>query len=91
MNVQARRHGRFDRMQERQELLMPVIGFARRDDRAVQHIQGGTPRGGAMPFIIMSDALGVTETPGQQRLRPLQGLYLALFIHAQHEGLLGRR
>jgi hypothetical protein len=37
----------------------------------------------------MRHAFNVAQPHGQQGLRPLQGLNLTLFVHAQHHGVLG--
>ena len=43
-----------------------------------------------MAHIIVSDALDVSEPHGQDRLRAIQRLNLTLFIHTQHQSVVGR-
>lgn len=42
-----------------------------------------------MPHIIVRHPFRIAKSHGQQRLGPIQGLHLALFVHAQHESLVG--
>src|SRR5271157_3542809 len=46
------------------ELLMPVARFALRDDRAIQHVERGEQRGGAMAVVVVSHAFEVTSPIG---------------------------
>ncbi len=57
---------------------------------AGQHVQGREQGGSAVPLVIVSDTLDVTEAQRQQRLGALQRLHLALLIHAQHQGIVRR-
>jgi len=83
------RHG-IDRVQKLAELdgAMPAMTFS--NDLAAGHLQGGKQRGGAVTFVVVSAAFDLPRSHREQGLRSVQGLYLGLFIHAQHQGSLGR-
>ena len=90
VNVEVRRHGCFDRAQEAQELLVPVPRLAFGQHLAGEYVQRGEQGGGAVPFVVVSDALDVPEAHRQQRLRPLQCLHLAFLVDTQHQRLIRR-
>ena len=60
------------------------------DHTAGLQIQRGKQRRGPMPFVIVRAPLGLSRAHRQQGLSPVQSLNLALFIHAEHRGMLGR-
>lgn len=76
--------------QERQELLMPVAGFALGEYGASSNIQCGKQGGGAVTYVIVSDSFHVPQAHGQHRLCAIQGLDLALFVHTQDKRVVGR-
>ena len=53
MDELACRRGGFDRVEEADEFLMPVLLHATSNDAAVQHIERGKQRGGAVPDVVM--------------------------------------
>ena len=75
--------------QEAQELLMPVPGHAFPDYPPVQDIEGSKEGRGPVPFVVVGHGPAAPLLHGQPRLRALQGLDLALFIHAQDDSLVG--
>lgn len=73
MHIQVCGDGVLDVAQECQVFLMPMAWLALRDKRAVEHIQGGKQRRGAMASVIMRHAFDISEPHRQQGLCPLQG------------------
>ncbi len=73
--------------QEAQPFLMPMARQARGDDRALRDMQGGKEGGGAMPLVIVRHRAAAPRLQGQARLRAIQGLDLAFFIHAEDHGM----
>lgn len=60
------------------------------DDRAVEHVERGKQRSGAVPIVVVGHALDVAQPHRQHRLGALQCLHLALLVHAQHQRLVRR-
>lgn len=90
MNVQLDRHGLVDLAQERQEFLMPMTRLATREHGAVEHVQGREQRGRTVALVVVRDALDVTKSHGQHRLRALQRLALALLVDTDDLRLVRR-
>jgi hypothetical protein len=76
-------------LQKTHKLLMTVTRHAVAQHLAAQAIQRGQQRRGSEARIIVGLALGKSRTPGQNRLRTIQGLDPALLIDAQHPGFFG--
>ena len=72
------------------EFLVPMPFFALGDDIAVGDVQSGEQGCGAVAKIIVGVAFQVTEPHGKRGLCTLQGLALALLVHAQDQGVCGR-
>ncbi len=83
-------HSPFDFLQKRQIFLVPVARLAGSQHRPVEHIQCGEQRGRAVTLVVVGDALDVAQAHGQHRLGSLQGLALALLVHAEDQGVVGR-
>lgn len=79
-----------DLPQEAEVLLVAMTTLAVTDHRAGGQIQRRKQGGGAMTNIVMGHALDIAEAHRQQRLGALQGLDLALFVHAQDHGFVRR-
>ena len=75
---------------ECQPFLVTMAWQARGDDRALRDMQGGKEGGGAMPLVIVRHRAAAPRLQGQARLRAIQGLDLAFFIHAEDDGMFGR-
>ncbi len=88
MHLDVGGDGGIDPGQKLQELLMPMATMAVAERLAGGHIQRGEQRSDAMPFVVMGLAGRHAWRQGQNRLRAVQSLYLALFIHAQHHRVL---
>ena len=66
---------------------MPVALHIAADHRAVEDIQGGKQRGGAMALVIMGHRAGAALLQRKPRLRPpVQCLNLALLVDGQDNG-----
>jgi hypothetical protein len=79
-----------DRAQELEELLVAVARKALADDLPAQHVQRGKQRRGAVALVVVGHRPGAALLHRQRRLRAIKRLDLALFVHTQHHGLLGR-
>ncbi len=90
MQVQILWHGLLDGAQKTQEFLMAMPRLALRDDVAGEDIKGCKQRGRAVPDIVVGQAFDVPQAKRQHRLSALQRLHLALFVYAQHHGVVGR-
>ena len=55
------------------------------DDGAIEHVEGGEQRGGAMAFVVMSEGAAAALLQRQAGLGAVKGLDLALLVHAQHQ------
>lgn len=88
VDVQVPRHVGIDMVEEPQELLMSVAGLASGQYLSGSNVQGGKERGGAVAHVVVGHALHVSQAHGQDGLRAVQGLNLALFVHTQHHGFV---
>jgi len=78
------------RLQERDELQVGVAFEAASMDLAAGHFQRGEQAGGAVTGVIVGHAGRQSGPHRQCRLGAVERLNLGLFIHAQHQGALGR-
>jgi hypothetical protein len=62
---------------------MPPVQWA--EHRARLGIEGGEQAGGAMPLVVMRAAFGLARTHRQQGRSTIQGLNLALLVHAKDQ------
>src|SRR5450631_2230890 len=73
-----------------QELLMAVPFMALSNHTSAENLQSGKQRGRAVAFIVMRHRPAPALLERQARLRTIQGLNLAFFVHTQHDCLLRR-
>lgn len=85
-----RRRFGFDLPEKSQLFHMGETGFGAGNDPAIQSVQSGKQRRGAVPHIVMGAGADVTQPQGQTGLGALQGLTLAFLSTAQHQRPLGR-
>ena len=90
MDHLAGRHRALDGVEEADELLMPVALHAAADHGAVEHIEGGEQRGGAVALVVMGHGAGFARLERQARLGAIEGLDLGLLIDREDQGVLGR-
>ena len=57
---------------------------------AVDDVERGEERGSAVAIVVVSHPLNITEPHRQPRLGALQGLHLALLVHAQDQRVVRR-
>ena len=84
------RQGRVDVVEERQELLVPVPPVAPADHLPRRHVQGREQGRGAVPDVVVAGLLGPPRQQRLGRLGAVEGLDLALLVHAQDDGPLRR-
>ena len=80
-------HAGLNGVEEADELLMPMALHAAADHRAVQHVEGGKQRSGAMALVVMCHGAAAALLHGQTRLSAVECLDLALFVDRQHDGV----
>src|SRR6266566_745690 len=90
MDRQSARCGALDPLQKAQKLLMAMAWHAVAQHLTAQYVQGREQSRGSMAGVIVRLPLGDSRTEGQNRLGTVQGLDLALLIHAQHQSFLRR-
>src|SRR5271169_58675 len=90
MHVQLSGDVGFDRAQERKELLAAMTSMQLSDHAPRGDIQRREQTRRAVALVVMGAPLGQARGKRQDRLGAIQGLDLALLIHAQHHRL-GRR
>ena len=61
---------------------MPVTAFAPGENLATSNVQGSEQRGGAVANIVVGDSFDIAQTHRQKGLSAIEGLDLALFVHA---------
>lgn len=78
------------RIQEADELLVPVTLHIHTRHRAFEHVQGGEQRGGSVALVIVGHRRAAALLKGQARLRPVERLYLAFLVDAEDHGMRRR-
>jgi hypothetical protein len=66
-----------------------VPPFAWGEDLAGGDVEGGEQGRGPVADVVVGDPLQIAEPQGEERLGAVEGLDLALLIHAQHHRLIG--
>ena len=84
------RNSFLDGVEEADELLVTMALHAPADHLALQHVEGGEQRSGAVTLIVMGHGAGAALLHRQARLGAVQRLDLALFIDGKNYGV-GRR
>ena len=79
-----------DQFHELDKLLMPMLLMARANNMSGCDVQRRKQRSRSMPSVVVGMPLDLSRSHRQQRLAPIQGLHLALFIDAQHDRTIGR-
>jgi len=85
----GRRRG-LDGVEEADELLMAVPLHVAADHRAVEHVQRGEERGGAVPLVVVGHRVGAALLHRQAGLGAVEGLDLALLVDREHDGVRRR-
>ena len=76
-----------DGIEEADELLMPVPLHTAADDLAIEYVESGEQRSGAMTLIIVGHGTQTALLHGQARLGAVERLDLALFVEGQDDGV----
>src|SRR5437868_5854630 len=79
-----------DTAEEAQKLLVTVTLIAIADDFAGEYIERRKQSRRAVSFVVVSHGATAPFLQRQSRLGTLQGLNLALLVHAKHNCLVGR-
>ena len=80
----------FDGVEEADELLMPVALHAAADHGAVEHVERGEQRRGAVALVVVGHGAGAALLHRQAGLGAVERLDLALLVDRQHDGVGGR-
>jgi hypothetical protein len=86
----AGRHIGVDGIEEADELLMAVALHAAADDLAIEYVERGEQRGGAVALVIVGHSAGAAFLHRQAGLGAVECLDLALLVDREHDGV-GRR
>src|SRR5271156_5382420 len=78
-----------DRIEEADELLVAMALHVATDDRAIEDVEGGEQRGGAVTFVVVGHRPGPTRLHRQARLGAVKSLDLALLIDREDDGMGG--
>ena len=81
----SHRHLRLDRIEEADELLVAMVLHVAADDGAIEDVEGGEQRGGAVTFVVVRHRPGAARLHRQSRLGAVERLDLA------HMGICGSR
>jgi len=84
------RNGALHGIEEFDEVLMAVPRHAAPDHGALEDVEGGEQRGGAVTLIIVSHGSTLAGLERQTRLGPVEGLDLALLADRHDHGAPGR-
>ena len=74
--------------QEAQEFLVPVLGIALPDHTSIQQVECCKEGRRPVPLVVVGHRPTSTPFHGQAGLGALEGLDLALLVHAQHRSLV---
>jgi len=75
----------FDRIEEADELLMPVPLHAAADDLAFEHVEGGKQRGRAIALVVMGEGTATAGLQRQAGLGAIECLDLRFLVDAEHD------
>ena len=77
-------------LQKPEELLVSMSRVALPNDSSFHHIECSKQRRGAVAFVVVSERAASAPLQRQSGLSAIQRLNLALFIDAEHDGILRR-
>ena len=78
-------HRGLDRVEEADEFLVTVALHAAAEHRAVQDVERGEQRGGAVADIVVGHRPGLARLERQPRLCAIEGLNLAFLVDREHD------
>jgi hypothetical protein len=87
---EMRRHPLVEQAQKLEPFLVPVALLAKAIDFAVGRIHRDEQGSGAVAFVVVGHGGAASAFQRQAGLGPIQGLNLALLVHAQHQRVFGR-
>ena len=90
MDQLAGRDRRLDRVEEADELLVPVALHAVADDRAVEHVERGEQRGGAVALVVMGHRAGRPFFIGRPGWVRSSAWICDLLVDREHDGMRRR-
>ena len=86
----SHRNLRLDRVEEADELLVAMALHVAADDGAVEDVEGGEQRGGAVTFVVVRHRPGAAWLHRQSRLGAVERLDLALLVDREDDRMGGR-
>src|SRR3984893_8994529 len=86
----SRRNIRLDRVEETNELLMPMALHAAPDNLALDHVERGKEGCRATALVIMGHRAGAAFLHRQSRLRAVEGLDLRFLVEREHDSVRRR-
>ena len=88
--VQFRGHVVLEGVEKAAEFAGAVRAMQLAQHMAAGHVEGGEQTGGAVALVVVRAAFDLPGAQGQQRRGAVQCLNLALLVHTQHQGAVGR-
>src|SRR5271156_4890913 len=79
-----------DRIEEADELLVAMVLHVASDDGAIEDVEGGEQRGGAVTFVVVRHRPGAARLHRQSRLGAVECLDLALLVDRKNDRMGGR-
>src|SRR5690606_9784596 len=79
-----------DRIEKANELLVTMALHVAADDGAVENVEGGEQRGGAVTFVVVGHRTGPARLHRQPWLGAVERLNLALFVDRENDRMGGR-
>ncbi len=90
VNYLSSRNGSLHGIQELDEFLVGVLGYAAADHRSVQDIEGGKQGGGPIALVVVGHGAALAGLQRQPRLGAIRSLDLAFLVDGHDDGVSGR-
>ena len=90
MDRLSHRHLRLDGVEEAHQFSVSMALHVAADDSAIENVEGGEQRRGAMAFVVVGHGSGTALLHRQTGLGAVERLDLALLIDREDDGMGGR-
>src|SRR5437870_7645608 len=90
MHVEFCGHVAFDGIEKSAKLAGTMTTMKLAQHVTADQVESREQAGGAVAFVVVAAALDLSGAHGQQRRSAIQRLNLALLVHTQHQGAVGR-
>jgi hypothetical protein len=86
----SRRDLRLDRIEEADELLVPMALHVAADDGAIEDVESGEQRGGPVTLVVVRHRSGAARLHRQPGLSTVERLNLAFLVDRENDRMGGR-